>query len=196
MGFLSRLFGKGTPEPVVQASVPDDQEKDEHEFVDIDLLIESVEQTDGMFRITARETLEANCVGIVVTFGAEWDAQTMEDSEFIAYWGHAELSSLGAQSDGLVHHLARLYDLPLPEPKKMLAAIPVRVVGLHCDPSRMADMPVRTKAFFHSDAGDSPDFEQRYAELFVNVDLAQGVLQLHEKDPEYREPLLRALTTS
>jgi hypothetical protein len=36
--------------------------------------------------------------------------------------------------------------------------------------------------------------EDRYAELFINVDAKKRVLEFHEKDEDYRKPLLLALT--
>ncbi len=44
------------------------------------------------------------------------------------------------------------------------------------------------KFFFNTDD------EKRYAEVFVNLELDNAVVQLHEKDPGYRLPLLRSLT--
>jgi hypothetical protein len=43
------------------------------------------------------------------------------------------------------------------------------------------------KLFFQS---DDPG---QYAEIFVNVVAPERRLELHEKDPEYRAPLLRSL---
>ena len=37
------------------------------------------------------------------------------------------------------------------------------------------------------------DPEDRYAEFYTNIDLANGVLQLHEKDPGYRSAIIKAL---
>ncbi len=43
------------------------------------------------------------------------------------------------------------------------------------------------KLFFEN---EDPD---RYAEVFVNVIASEHRIEWHEKDPDYREPLLRAL---
>lgn len=37
--------------------------------------------------------------------------------------------------------------------------------------------------------------EEGYAEYFLNVDLDKMILELHEKDPTYRKPLLKLLTS-
>jgi hypothetical protein len=44
--------------------------------------------------------------------------------------------------------------------------------------------------FFFYDSGP----ESRYAEVFVNVDAKQRVVEFHEKDSEYRKPVLLAFT--
>ena len=46
------------------------------------------------------------------------------------------------------------------------------------------------KLFFHADSED----EARYAEVFTNINVEEGLLEFHEKDPAYRGPLLRALS--
>ncbi|MEZ0273788.1 MAG: hypothetical protein ACAH88_02695, partial [Roseimicrobium sp.] len=53
--------------------------------------------------------------------------------------------------------------------------------------------PVKMKLFFSPGEND-PHFEDRYAEHFLNFDLAAKRIEFREKDPGYREPLLRALS--
>ena len=53
----------------------------------------------------------------------------------------------------------------------------------------MLDVPTEMKIFF-SDSGP----EDKYAEIYINIDTKRGVLQFYEKDPDYRVPLLRALS--
>ena len=71
--------------------------------------------------------------------------------------------------------------------EKMPSRIDVDAVGLASDPRLVKSNPVKMKLFFN------PDSESNYAEVFLNLDLNTKVLQFHEKDPEYREPLLRTL---
>jgi hypothetical protein len=44
------------------------------------------------------------------------------------------------------------------------------------------------KAFFFDDGQD-----ERYAEVYTNIDLREKRLEFREKDPEYRAPLVAAL---
>lgn len=51
--------------------------------------------------------------------------------------------------------------------------------------------PARLKLFFAWEEGS----ETPYGELFLNLDLPNRVLELNEKDPEYRPAILAALST-
>jgi hypothetical protein len=69
----------------------------------------------------------------------------------------------------------------------VVATLGFTAISLGGEPADLGKGPAKIKLFFESDA------EDRYAELYTNVDLASGVLQIHEKDPEYRSALIHAL---
>jgi hypothetical protein len=73
----------------------------------------------------------------------------------------------------------------------MVPSVDASVVGLEGDPAHVLDRVTRMKFFFF-DSGP----EDRYAEVFINVDANKRVLEFHEKDEDYRKPLLLALTKS
>jgi hypothetical protein len=70
----------------------------------------------------------------------------------------------------------------------MRSAVPFTGISLEGTPHNLAAGPVKIKLFF------DPGAESEYAELYLNIDLAQRRVHLDEKDPEYRAPILRALT--
>jgi hypothetical protein len=70
----------------------------------------------------------------------------------------------------------------------MLSTIDVEAVGLASDPRSLEVAPVHMKLFFNSESS-----EERYAEVFLNTDVPGRMIQFHEKDMDYRQPLLRAL---
>ena len=61
-------------------------------------------------------------------------------------------------------------------------------IALAGHPPAVAGEPVKIKLFFEA------DFDERYAEVYLNIDLTRSRVELHEKDPDYRRPLVRALT--
>jgi len=81
--------------------------------------------------------------------------------------------------------LAKLYELS-PGDRTMAARVEAEAVSLNGNPSRIMKAPIVMKLFFGEE-------EDTYAELYTSVDVRKSVLQIHEKDPEYREPLLRSL---
>jgi hypothetical protein len=102
--------------------------------------------------------------------------------------GSARIRSIGAASDSFVALLARQYKLPAPA-MTMVPTVDASVVGLEGDPAHVLSGMTKMKFFFF-DSGP----EDRYAELFINVDAKNHLLEFHEKDSDYRKPLLLALT--
>jgi hypothetical protein len=157
---------------------------EDHGFIDIDLPIAAVSDNDGLVRITARGTIDGTEVGFEVDFPSRGGPGTRA---FLPT-GVARIRSIGAPSDHFVMFLSQRYRLPAPGPT-MVSSVDASVVGLEGDPQRVLDGTTKMKFFFF-DSGP----EDRYAEVFVNVDAKNRVLEFHEKDPDYRKPLLLDLT--
>ena len=56
------------------------------------------------------------------------------------------------------------------------------------NPSDLDAGPTKIKLFFESEA------EDRYAEVFLNIDVRARSIELNEKDPDYRRPVVSALS--
>jgi hypothetical protein len=156
----------------------------EYGFEDIDLPITRIVEGSGLTRIVARGDIRGTIVGFEVDFPSTSRRPAGQTPIAI---GSAEIRSLGAQSDRFIELLSRLYKIPAPS-KTMLPAIRASVAGLEGDLAHVLAGVTMMKFFF--DSGP----ENRYAEVFINVDPNRRVLEFHEKDPEYRKPLLLALT--
>ena len=163
---------------------PEVRISEDHGFVDIDLPIASVSENSGVIRITARGNVDGADVGFEVDFLSK---SRSSRSGFLLM-GRARLRSIGAPSDHFVMFLAQRYKLRSPA-TTMVSSIDASVVGLEGDPEHVLDRMTKMKFFFY-DSG--PD--ERYAEVFINVDAKNQVLEFHEKDPEYRKPLLLDFT--
>ena len=186
MSILSRLFGsgRGGEPPVVTFGEEDD-------FVDLALAITDVTRSrDGTVSVVARGSLEGVVVGLIVDVLPAWTAQELEGGGGWFYWGKLRYRSLGAESDAFVTALDRLYGLG-GQPGAMTPLIEVNAVGLNHDPRALRTVPAKMKAFFFDDGED-----ERYAEVYTNIDLQAKRLEFHEKDPEYRAPLVAALLAS
>lgn len=163
---------------------------DEEGFLDIDLPLVSIEVSpSGETRFIARGEVAGVDTGFSVVLHSEWDPQPLEDNSATFYWGTGAYERTGPESDRFVELVAQRYKLQSAGTPAMLASIQVQVVGLDSDPSKAKDQGAKMKLFFHSDSED----EGRYAEVFTNINIEEGLLEFHEKDNEYRAPLVRAL---
>jgi hypothetical protein len=155
-------------------------------FVDIDLPIADVAEDSGVVRITVRGNLDGAAVGFELVFPS---APTKRSGGKLALpLGAAQFRSIGAPSNNFVALLSRQYKLETLS-LTMVATVDASVVGLQGDPANVLNGLTKMKFFFY-DSGP----ESRYAEVFVNVDAKQRIVEFHEKDSEYRKPLLLALT--
>src|SRR5262245_702794 len=96
----------------------------------------------------------------------------------------------GTESDRLISAISKLYGSKA-SPKRMVDEETFTAIALHQGDLDMKRDPVKLKLF----GKDCEPFDQdAYYESFFNLDLANGFVYWNEKDPEYRKPLLRALT--
>lgn len=183
MGILSSIFGAARG-----AEPPDAHVVTEEGFVDVDLAVTAV-ATDGAGIVSA--TVQGKAAGVTVGFIVdvypEWKPQKVENADAVFYWGKVRYRSVGAESDRFVSFVAGLYGVS-PASNSMVAQVIFSAVGLNNDPRRISEAPIRMKLFYEADAEDG------YAEVYSNFDLKAKRFEFHEKDPEYRRPLIRALS--
>jgi len=155
-------------------------------FVDIDLPIADVAEDARVVRIIVRGNIDGAAVGFELVFPS---APTKRSGGKLALpFGKAEFRSIGTPSNNFVALLSRQYKLTISS-LTMVPKVDASVVGLQGDPANVLNGPTKMKFFFY-DSGP----ESRYAEVFVNVDAKRHTVEFHEKDSEYRRPLLLALT--
>ena len=171
----------------VDADIPNARISSDQGFVDIDLSVTDVTMgEDGTVSVTARGNVSGTNVGFIVDVLPIWTAKKMESGAAVLYWGKVRYRSIGAESDNFVSLVARLYGVSAPG-SSMAKQINFAAVGLNTDPRNVLKSPTRMKVFF-----ESPN-QNQYAEVFTNLDLSKRLVQFHEKDQEYRIPLIRAL---
>lgn len=163
---------------------PDVRISEDHGFIDIDLPITAMSDNDGLVKITSRGSVDGTEVGFEVDFASKGGSGVRSNLPV----GVARIRSIGVPSDHFVMLLAQRYRLPMPAPR-MVSSIDASMVGLEGDPQHVLDRTTKMKFFFF-DSGP----EERYAEVFINVDAKNRILEFHEKDEDYRKPLLLDLT--
>lgn len=96
--------------------------------------------------------------------------------------------SIGNESDELVKALSNLYQFPT------IKSFPESIVGAMT--FSLNEIPVdlknnehyKFKLFFQDNS------EDLYCEMYCNLDLLDGVIELHEKDEEYRENIIKTFS--
>lgn len=168
---------------------------DEEGFIDLDIPISDIRRTDSGITVVALGVLHDTPVGVRLEIGTQWRKQAADDAGNVHfYFGRIALLRTGVESDNLLRVLREAYGIGGPD-AAFCDHPNTAAAGLNCDPGLTMTNGVHMKAFF--DAGmDKPGKggdPEMYAEIFVNVDLETGTLQLHEKDPEYRADLIAYL---
>lgn len=95
-----------------------------------------------------------------------------------------KISSLGKVSDFFLNEVAKKFE------HKSDALTMNAMTEFVCINMGKEDDVQCMKLFYGTEAEDA----SKYAELYLNVDFKKNVLEFHEKDPEYREAVLKALT--
>jgi hypothetical protein len=182
------IFGASGKEP--DASLPDITSGPQEGWHDFTFAIRKDEKLpDGSRSLEARGLYRGREVGVIVVLSASWpEAKLNQKVPWTPYRGVITYRSLGTASDSFLHIMDELYGTAL-HPKSMRAETKFTGLSLEGKPDELEKAPVKIKVFYESDD------EQRYAELFTNIDLQHRVLQINEKDEEYRKPVVRALST-
>jgi hypothetical protein len=158
-------------------------------FIDIDFqIVKFAKQPDGTMHFHAQGRLQEQNVGFAIELLPDWKKDPIEKTDQFFYWGNGRFIRTGEETDKFVAVVSSLYELH-PPPKHSREIVEAEVVGLANDPTLARSAPTRMKFFFNP-TGD----EEAYAEVFINIDPANNTLQFHEKDPEYRKPLVNSLS--
>jgi hypothetical protein len=144
-------------------------------FADLRLKIETADCPNwNRCKVRATGTHKGQRVGVEIQ---------IREVEAVRRFLRISYISVGAPSDQLLRAIAELYHLPLTRPLFSNNAIAI------LEPLEASKDKLDAKIFFYADGPES-----RYAELYTNIDLRQGILWIKEKDEEYRKNVLRALS--
>ena len=159
-------------------------------FIDIDFKIANfAKQPDGTMHFHARGRLQGQNVGFAIELLPKWKKSPIDKTEQFLYWGNGRFIRTGEETDNFITVVSALYEFP-PTASHSQNIVEAEVVGLANDPTLARSEPTRMKFFFNP-SGD----EDAYAEVFINIVPESNILQFHEKDPEYRKPLITSLST-
>lgn len=98
----------------------------------------------------------------------------------------------GLESDRLIAAIRKFYGAD-DAPQKMVAEESFTAIALHQGELDFENDCIKLKLFGRD---GEPIDEDAYYESYFNVDMANRLIYWNEKDPDYRQPLLAALTAN
>jgi hypothetical protein len=183
VGILTSIFRAGPRGKRVRLT-------EEDGFVGLHLPMTSfAKRDDGSIELRACGNFDGSAIGFSAELGGTWNAKALNDIGISIYWGTVELGSIGSESDAFVRVLSEVFGLPSSEPE-MVTPMSAQAASLAVDPRAIESRPLPLKLFLNS-----PN-EDRYAEVYLEIDVRRRVVQFHEKDPGYRANVLAALIAS
>lgn len=99
-----------------------------------------------------------------------------------------QIISIGKESDEFIKALSELYKFPTDKPFSKQIKVPAIFSLNQADADFDKPNYYNFKMFF--------DFEGGEAELYLNINTANQIIELNEKDPEYRQALIEVFTKS
>jgi len=164
----------------------------EEGWFDIDLDVVSSAFEAHRLVVVAKGIFRGAVVGLKVSFRNDLKpgivSASVDRSAFAS--DGIMFESIGEESDRLLDALANLYGMRQ-EIRRFSSGLAAVSLALEERPIDFELRYIRLKAFFHHESG--PD---KYAELFVNLDLPAKRLEHHEKDEEYRRNVVSALSAA
>jgi hypothetical protein len=179
------------PEPKPLTAPPEvTSEEEDPDFRDLVFYIQDYKKLpDGSQSMHCAGTYKGKPLGLEVILSPGWKAGSLDKNiPLVIYSGIATYRSIGTNSDAFIQTLDELYGTKL-NPKTMSATTQFTGMSLEGDPRDLDTGPVRIKRFF--DTGNQDD----YAEFYTNIQLGNHWLEIGEKDPDYRLPIIKALRT-
>ncbi len=166
----------------------------EEDFVDLTFKITMLTDDGNHYRLHLAASHENSELGLDVVLvkgiksGFDGNMELIKDHVY--RFGVRFLRS-GIESDRLIAAIGKFYSA-VNTPQKMVPEESFTAIALHQGDLDFENDFVKLKLFGRD--GDPFD-EDAYYESFFNVDLANRMIYWNEKDPDYRQPLLAALTS-
>ena len=162
-------------------------------FEDIGLQITEKRILKDRIIFTGKGLFECDTVGMKFETLREYNPGVLENGGFETKSGYTlesvKIYSIGLQSDNFVKALAKIYKLKCENrfSKKPLVASAFSLSTTHIDLTK-------SRGYFKSKLFLEENSEDSYCEIFFNINLDKGIIELPEKDLDYRENLIKVFT--
>ena len=188
MGILSSIFGCIQNKNLIELTSNQDAEEG---WQDLIFTITEKEKLDnGFWSLTCKAKYENQIVGLKIKIADGIPAGIVNDeidnTNFVA--NGVEIQSIGTESDKLIEVISNLYEQPkmtkFSSEKLTFTAFP-----LNREKGILENGKFKFKLFF-----DDNNEQNLYAEFYMNPDLINGIVELNEKDEEYRMNIVKLLS--
>jgi hypothetical protein len=164
---------------------------EEPDFVDLQLTISKYWRDENKNHICLVKGLwQKDTVGFEIAFRPDLKLGIIdgEVDKTRFYKEGINIYSVGEISDNFIKALIGLFRIET-QALKMVNKIESTTFVLGGQPENFNNDFIKTKVFF-----DDIDEKGFYSEWFVNIDLKNKILELKEKDSEYRENIIKMMT--
>jgi hypothetical protein len=156
-------------------------------------LVDTSESSGGILSGTAMAATPRGDIGFAFDIPPAGGWHSQRDDDFVSGWADVTFRSIGAPTDRLLSEYETWFRLPS-SGSSAVAMLKCLTVLIGEEARDLEDHKLHMKVFFDPDLligpKDDGDRSDMYAELFFNLDMPNRRVELREKDPEYRQPLV------
>lgn len=186
IGFLSLLFGTKS---VGQSNLFDITSRSREGYQDLILNIVDTLYKNDFWIITAKGQYKGAIVGIKIKFKNGLKPGLVNGKIDNTSWAQkaAEISTIGEESDNFVKIISELYGI---ETDKAFSNNPIvfTCFSLNSTVAFLDKGYFEFKLYF-----DDTNKSGLYTEIFLNLNLQEGYIEIPDKDPEHRENFIKAM---
>ena len=177
------------PKAKILSAAPEIDSGNEEGFSDCVFYFDKVKTARNVMTFNAQGLAKGKKVGFTIQYLENWDSKSVNpnDVNLSVEVGSVMFTRSGPESDAFVAALAKYYAKTSPG-KRMVDNVRFNAICLKGDPSNLSNGPISIKMFVDSEV------EAKYGEFFLDIDVNSHSIRLGEKDPDYRLPILKALT--
>lgn len=191
MGFFSSIFGRKSNQNSGSLIEITSNQEEEDGWQDLIFSITEKKNESNIWNLKCEGVHGGVVVGFRIYINEGIDAGINEDgidsTKFIV--DGIRIESIGEKSDKLIEIMSSIYKQPIVK-KFTQTKLNYTIFPLNNEKAILENGRFKFKLFF-----DDNDEQGLYSELYINPNLPNGTLELNEKDEDYRENIIKSMTS-
>lgn len=170
---------------LVKLQAPDEEDG----FVDLVFSIKEFSIHNSYYEIRVENEYKNQIIGfgLQILKGMKPGVVGSEIDNSAFYKKSIKLISIGEKSDKFLSSISEVYKIPTTK-ANLVKNIELTSFALEGNPTDLEHSHINFKVFH-----DVPE-QDRYWEMYFHIDVSKKEVQLHEKDLEYRKPIITTLS--